>query len=184
MSNRLVGFIDGENLVLRYQHIVGKGRTPAPGVIHEKDLYIWHPKITNQYFMDIVRLSYYQTVVGDHPKVEQACEDIGNVHYSFNPRAGEAGDGFLRPRVFKKEAKSSKTKSVDINLTVDMLRHAGDPQFDILLLASGDGDYLPLVEEVARKGKQVWLAAFTDGLSRRLRHAADEFMSLDELFFD
>jgi uncharacterized LabA/DUF88 family protein len=55
---------------------------------------------------------------------------------------------------------------------------------DILFLLAGDGDYIPLIEEVMRQGKQVHLGAFSDGLSPRLPHIADEFVDLDKYFFD
>lgn len=54
---------------------------------------------------------------------------------------------------------------------------------NVLMLMSGDGDYLPLIEEVSRRGVQVWLAAFSKRLSSALRYAADEFIDLDKHFF-
>lgn len=183
--HHMIGFADGENLVLRFQDMVKNGHTPLPDVVYERDTYVWHPRITNLYYADIARISYYQTVIGDTNRIDQVSEKISNTKYDYeySPNDPNSGAGTLRPRLFKKETKSLKTKSVDINLTIDMLRHAADPQFDVLFLLSGDGDYLPLVEEISKKGKQVWLAAFSKGLNKRLRFAADEFIDLDEIFF-
>jgi uncharacterized LabA/DUF88 family protein len=64
-----------------------------------------------------------------------------------------------------------------------MMRSANNGAFDVLFLLSGDGDYLPLIEEITRSGKQVWVAAFSKGLNSNLRFAADEFFDLDEIFF-
>lgn len=186
MTHRMIGFADGENLVFRYQAMVAEGAIPKPNVVHHSDLLVWHPEISESYLCDIVRISYYQTVVGDAVKIDEARDLIAAVKYEYKMVAADDGTesrGTLRPRVFKKESKATKTKSVDINLTVDMLRHAADSRIDALFLLSGDGDYLPLIEEVARMGKQVWLAAFSKGLNKQLRYAADEFLNLDDLFF-
>ena len=44
-------------------------------------------------------------------------------------------------------------------------------------------DYVPLVEEIQREGKVVYLSFFeAEGLSPRLRQAADYFLPLDEIF--
>jgi uncharacterized LabA/DUF88 family protein len=51
-------------------------------------------------------------------------------------------------------------------------------------LASGDGDYLPLLQEVMRRGKQVEVLAFSSGLNEQLTYSVDRFLSLDEVFFD
>jgi uncharacterized LabA/DUF88 family protein len=51
----------------------------------------------------------------------------------------------------------------------------------VAVLVTGDGDYLPVVEEVKRFGKRVVLAFFEHseaGLSPELRRAADEFYRL------
>lgn len=186
MSHRLIGFVDGENLVTRYQKMIEEGYKPRLKTTHIRDVLIWHPQITHTFLSDIVRLSYYQTVVGDDLKVDEIQERIAGVQFDYSPEnQGENThySGSLHPKLFKKEARSAKTKSVDINLTVDVMRHAADPRIDVIFLLSGDGDYVPLLQEVARSGKQVWLAAFSSGLNRRLRYAADEFINLDDIFF-
>jgi uncharacterized LabA/DUF88 family protein len=191
LADKVFGFADGENLVLRFQDMCKDGHKPKSDVVHVPDTVVWHPDVTQQFCCDIVRMSYYQTVVGDEPKLNDVRAQLQDVQYMYileqplhENDAGSSGQGYLAPRVFKKEGKSSRTKSVDINLTVDMLRSAYNPNADIVFLLSGDGDYLPLVEEVARRGKNVWLAAFSKGLRPALRFAADAFIDLDKLFFE
>ena len=94
------------------------------------------------------------------------------------------GAGSLYTRLFKQEKRKAKTKSVDINVSVDVLRNIMNGTGDVILLLSGDGDYLPLLEEVGRHGKQVWLGAFSKDLNPNLRFAADEFINLDSIFFE
>lgn len=164
------------------------GAKPKIDVLHERDVYVWHPSITELCYCDIVRLSFYQTIVGDEQKLNAVRKQIQEISYNFEPDTDAANQsssiGNLHPRIFKKESRSAKTKSVDINLTVDILRHAYQSKFDVILLLSGDGDYLPLIEEVSRFGMQIWVAAFSDGLNPQLRYAADEFFDLDEIFFE
>jgi uncharacterized LabA/DUF88 family protein len=62
-----------------------------------------------------------------------------------------------------------------------MLRQAFLDNYDLAVLVTGDGDYLPVVEEVKRLGKRVTLAFFEHaqaGLNPELPRAADEFYQL------
>ena len=55
----------------------------------------------------------------------------------------------------------------DVGLTVDAIRLA--PSLDAIVIVSGDGDYLPLVEYLQKSaGKQVEVVAFGDTTSSRL----------------
>ena len=90
----------------------------------------------------------------------------------------------MHPRVFKKERRNQKSKSVDINICTDALRHVYNKSCNSVYLLSEDGDYLPLVEEIMRQGVSVHLAAFSDGLNEDLMYAVDDFTDLDLLFFE
>jgi hypothetical protein len=46
-------FVDGENLVMRYQAMVQNGKRPKRGVVHIPDVFVWHPGITTWSCMDI-----------------------------------------------------------------------------------------------------------------------------------
>ncbi|RQO37331.1 hypothetical protein DBR37_03865 [Herminiimonas sp. KBW02] len=189
MALKVMGFADGENLVYRYEDMVKNGAVPRDDVIHFPGQIVWHPEMTTRHIFDYIRISYYQTVVGDEPKVDNLKRSICDICYEYNsdithPTLEVLSAGYLCPRVFKKEHKGAKSKSVDINLTVDMMRHAtADRKTDVLILFSGDGDFLPLVEEAGKHGKQILLAAFSKGLNKNLRFAADEFIDLDTIFF-
>ena len=69
-------------------------------------------------------------------------------------------------------------------MTVDILTHTFQNNIDIVYLLSGDGDYIPLINEVMRAGKQVYVAAFSSGLSPKLKTVADKFTLLDDLYFE
>lgn len=67
----------------------------------------------------------------------------------------------------------------DVGLTVDAIRLA--PSLDAIVLVSGDGDYIPLVEYLQKSsGKQVEVVAFGETSSSRLIEEADDFLDLSE----
>ena len=73
----------------------------------------------------------------------------------------------------------SKKADWDVGLAVDAIRLA--PSLDAVVLVSGDGDYLPLVEYLQKSsGKQVELVAFGETTSGRLIEEVDDFMDLSE----
>jgi uncharacterized protein (TIGR00288 family) len=64
----------------------------------------------------------------------------------------------------------------DVGITVDAIRIA--PSVDTIILASGDGDFLQLVEYLKNQGKRVEIVAFGKTTSSKLKEAADEFIDL------
>lgn len=66
----------------------------------------------------------------------------------------------------------------DIGLAVDAIRLANT--LDVIVLASGDGDFVPLLEFLKNQGKQVEVIAFGKSASNKLREAADDFVDLCE----
>lgn len=67
----------------------------------------------------------------------------------------------------------------DVGLTVDAIRLS--PTLDAIVIVSGDGDYLPLVEYLQKSsGKQVEIVAFGETSSNRLIDAADDHIDLSE----
>jgi uncharacterized LabA/DUF88 family protein len=61
---------------------------------------------------------------------------------------------------------------------IDAIRTASG--LDVIILASGDGDFIPLVEYLKNQGKRVEVMAFGKTTSTRLKEVADEFIDLDE----
>jgi len=64
-----------------------------------------------------------------------------------------------------------------------MLTHVFRNNIDVVYLVSGDGDYMPVLQEAVRMGKQVYVAAFSSGFNESLVTIADEFRSLDTIYF-
>jgi len=66
----------------------------------------------------------------------------------------------------------------DVGIVIDAIRMA--PSVDVLVLASGDGDFISLVEYLKNQGKRVEVAAFGRSSSARLKEIADEFIDLGD----
>lgn len=67
----------------------------------------------------------------------------------------------------------------DVGLAVDAIRLS--QSLDAVVIVSGDGDYLPLVEYLQKSsGKQVEVVAFGETASSKLIDEADDFIDLSE----
>ncbi len=66
----------------------------------------------------------------------------------------------------------------DVGITIDAVKCAN--KVDVIVLVSGDGDFLQLVEYLKNQGIRVEVMAFGRSASSKLREVADEFMDLGE----
>lgn len=181
---RAIGFIDGENLVMRYQAMVADGAAPKEDVTHIKDCFVWHEEVTAWSMFDFIRINYYTSTVGDEPRVEQLKDAISECEYSFTYVDGQQpGTANLVPHVFHKPKRNLKARNVDLQISIDVLRAAHLQNVDMIFILSGDGDYIPLIQEAARLGKEVWLGALSSGLHPKLKHHVDVCQNLDDMFF-
>jgi uncharacterized LabA/DUF88 family protein len=69
-------------------------------------------------------------------------------------------------------------KEDDINMAVDMVENACDDKFDVAVLVSGDGDFVPAVRSVKKKNKFVKNVYFRNSSSRNLKNFCDESLEL------
>ncbi len=73
----------------------------------------------------------------------------------------------------------NKKADWDVGLSIDAIELA--PKLDVVILVSGDGDYLPLVEHLKRAlGCKVEVAAFGRSCSGKIKENVDEFLDLDQ----
>lgn len=67
----------------------------------------------------------------------------------------------------------------DVGIAIDAIKAA--PKLDTVVLVSGDGDFVPLVEYLKiNEGCQVEVMAFGKSASGRLKEVADDFIDMDE----
>ena len=66
----------------------------------------------------------------------------------------------------------------DVGLTVDAIKMS--PRLDSVVIVSGDGDYIPLVEYLQTIGVQVEIVSFAKSTSGKLLEVADDFVDLSQ----
>lgn len=75
-------------------------------------------------------------------------------------------------------ADGEKKADWDVGLSVDVVRMAD--MFDVVILVTGDGDFVPLVEYIqSARGRFVEVASFKRSTSSQLREACDNYFDLD-----
>lgn len=75
-------------------------------------------------------------------------------------------------------AGGAKKGDWDVGIAMDMIELA--PRLDTMVLVSGDGDFVPLVQHLQRAlGCRVEVLAFGKSASGKLKEAADSFLDLD-----
>ncbi len=72
----------------------------------------------------------------------------------------------------------AKKADWDVGIVIDAIRTA--PGVDVVVLCSGDGDFIPLVEYLKNQGKRVEIIAFKRTTSSKLMEVADEFLDMGE----
>jgi uncharacterized LabA/DUF88 family protein len=74
-------------------------------------------------------------------------------------------------RLHKKKQKATTENALRVN------------HYEVALLVSGDGDYVPVVRAVKQQGKRVVCLAFEGlGVSQELKLACDEYFDLSQRF--
>lgn len=133
----------------------------------------------------------YKTKVNFGEMVKQAVADrvlIRAVAYVITTESGEEQAFF---EALGKIGIETKTKDLqifwggakkadwDVGLAIDAIKMA--PKLDTVIIASGDGDFVPLVEYLRTKeGCQVEVVSFGRSSSARLKEVADDFLDMDE----
>jgi len=70
----------------------------------------------------------------------------------------------------------AKKADWDVGITVDAIRIS--PSVDTIVLMSGDGDFLQLIDYLKNQGKRVEIIAFGRSSSAKIKEQADEFTDL------
>lgn len=65
----------------------------------------------------------------------------------------------------------------DVGIVVDAIRASATA--DVIILVSGDGDFIPLVEYLKNQGKRVEVIAFGRSTSSKIKETADEFIDIE-----
>jgi len=65
----------------------------------------------------------------------------------------------------------------DVGIVMDIIKLM--PKLDVVVLASGDGDYIPLLEYLQVSGVRVELVSFGKSTSGKMRELVDSYLDLD-----
>lgn len=86
----------------------------------------------------------------------------------------------LRVKDLQVYAGGMKKADWDVGMAVDAIRMASF--LDVVILVTGDGDFLPLVDYLKwGAGRLVEVAAFKRSASLRIQEAADRFVNVEEI---
>ena len=83
------------------------------------------------------------------------------------------------PILPRPDSNTFKTVGDDVKIAVDMLMEV--KQHDRVILVSGDGDFVPAIAELKRRGAEVTVIAKKGMLSQQLSEIADDLIFLDDL---
>ena len=72
----------------------------------------------------------------------------------------------------------AKKADWDVGMAIDAVRTADI--VDTIVIVSGDGDFIPLVEYLKGRGRRVEVAAFGRTTSQKIKEAADDFLDIEE----
>ncbi len=75
-------------------------------------------------------------------------------------------------------------KEDDIHMAVDMVENACENNFDVAILVSGDGDFVPAVKAVRRHDKVVENLYFKNSSSRNLKQDCNKSLELTKEILD
>lgn len=70
----------------------------------------------------------------------------------------------------------------DVGIAVDAIRIS--KLLDVIILATGDGDFIPLVEYLKNNGNQIEVAGFGQNTATKLKEIADFYYDLDTISKD
>ncbi len=145
-------------------------------------------------FVDIQNLYYtarnvYQARVNFNAVLKDAVGDrplVRAIAYGIKADMPEEGTFFdaLRKAGFEVKLKDlqsfyggAKKGDWDVGIVMDIIKLI--PKLDVVVLASGDGDYIPLLEYLQILGVRVELVSFGKSTSSKMREIIDNYLDLD-----
>lgn len=121
----------------------------------------------------LVRVTYYDAEPDGEQQSDGKIKDYWERVELLNDT--HLGFGTLRG---KTRRRPQRQKGVDTLIAVDMLTNAFDRNYATALLVAGDADFVPVVDEVKRRGPRVIVAAEERSISPDLMRTADRFIAL------
>ena len=176
---RVMIFIDGNNLYHSLKHVIGR------------------TNLDFQQFADrlvqgrqLIRVYYYNAPLNrdddeDKYRMQQSFFDSLDTVPYFTKKFGRLEKRLVKQNLPDGTFVSVPTyveKGVDTFIVIDMLSHAFKDNYDTAILISGDEDFTVLVDTVKDLGKHVEVSNL--GGSYILRQAADKYVLIDKNFLE
>ena len=178
-NERVMIFIDGNNLYHSLKHVIGK-----TNMEFEK----FSRKLAGE--RQLIRTYYYNAPLNreddddKHRQQQSFFDSLDSVPY-LTKRFGRLERRNVRHTLPDGTFISTPTyveKGVDTHIVIDMLTFAFKDTYDTAILVSGDEDFTIVVEKVKELGKHVEVANL--GGSFILRQSADKYILIDHDFLD
>lgn len=125
----------------------------------------------------LIRLAYYTAIdqSGEYASIVPLTDWLSYNGYSVVTKpmtAWTQANGDVR-----------RKGNVDVDLAIDALDHAINAKPDVVVLFTGDGDFVPLVRALQRRGATVQAVSTLrpNMIADELRRAVDDFIDLDSL---
>lgn len=168
-KERVIIFIDGSNLY----HILKNsfsGKKPNDFNFEQFVEYLAKGR-------KLVRTYYYNAPL-DREKDE---DSYTKQQKFFNKIQRIPNFTFILCRMLKRKVDGKtiyEVKEDDIHLAVDMVKLAFNDAYDTAILVSSDGDFVPAIQAVKEKGKNVENIGFENKFSYHLQQESDKFMKM------
>jgi uncharacterized LabA/DUF88 family protein len=194
MGDRTFVYVDGESHFIRSQDAWRKLHGQHTGLDHLRYIGQTDDRLilvdsrakvfwTRKMNPGVHRAYYFTSAVGDEGALHKIKVTLRG--FDLEPIVLPERSQAARQRRARLEADCliEKPKGVDIALAVRMLEDSVHQAFDICHLYTSDIDFLPVIEAVRARGKQVCVHGYRDGLSSQspFLHACDLFTDLEEM---
>jgi uncharacterized LabA/DUF88 family protein len=169
MQRRLAIFVDGSNLYNGMRDNVSNTRVNLAALIEQL--------LDGR---DLLRCYYYNA-----PLTDDYGDDLREGQNRFFESLRRIPNVTVRlGRLHRRADGSLVEKGIDVSIAVEALGLAHADGYDDVVLVSGDGDYVELVEAIKRLGKRVEVAMFRNQSAGVLMEHTDVFRPLDDLDWD
>jgi uncharacterized LabA/DUF88 family protein len=178
-NERVMIFIDGNNLYHSLKHVVGRTNL---------DFHEFSYRLVGE--RHLIRTYYYNAPLNredddeKHRMQQSFFDSLDSVPY-LTKRFGRLEKRVVRLNLPDGTFISTPTyveKGVDTHIVIDMLTFAFKDTYDTAVLVSGDEDFTIVVEKIKELGKHVEVANL--GGSFLLRQAADKYTLIDQVFLE
>lgn len=80
------------------------------------------------------------------------------------------------------ETNSQGKNGSDVRLAIDVIEYVGHyPEIETIIIGSGDTDFIPLIQRLRSKGKEVIVMGFEHSVGALVKRNSAEFISLEKL---